>query len=202
MKKVLSFVLVLAMVLCGVAPAMATAADDAVTNLNNMGIVQGYADGTFGLENNITRAEFAAIVVRMLGLEDLAKNSVYTSQFPDVKDSWYVGYVNVAAGKGIVKGNEDGTFAPQANVTYAQAATMIVRYLGEEVEGNVWPANYLAKATELGLLENAQSVGSVMDPTTRGTVFTMANNALKTGESNKPVVSKVKALVKIGRAHV
>lgn len=195
MKKVLSFVLVLAMVLGSFAPAFATPADDAVANLNEMGIVQGYADGTFGLENNITRAEFAAIVVRMLGLEDLAKNSVYTSQFSDVSEGWFVGYVNVAAGKGIINGFEDGTFRPQEQVTYAQAATMIVRYLEEKVDGGVWPANYLAKANELGVLKDAQAVGSVMDATTRGTVFTMANNALKAGEANKPVVSKVKALV-------
>lgn len=195
MKKFLSFALVLGMVLGGVAPAFATPADDAVTNLNEMGIVEGYADGSFGLDKNITRAEFAATVVKMLGLQDLAMNSNYTSQFTDVTEGWYVGYVNVAAGKGIINGIGDGTFRPQQEVSYAEAATMIVRYLEEDVDGGVWPANYLAKAAELGILDNAPATNDVKGPATRATVFVMANNALKAGEANKPVVSKVKALV-------
>src|SRR5690606_9302204 len=55
-------------------------------------IVDGYEDGSFGPERNITRAEFAAIVTRSLGLDTSVTSSTY---FSDVQSGdWYAGVVN------------------------------------------------------------------------------------------------------------
>lgn len=195
MKKLVSLLLVLALVLGAFIPGFAATQEEAVAKLQEMNIVTGYADGSLGLDKNITRAEYAAVAVRMLGLEELAKMSNYPTTFGDVPvDQWYTGYVNVVAGKGIVNGYEDGTFRPQREVSFAEAVTMMVRLVGQKPVGNNWPENYLAKAAELGLLKDV-AVANVQSPANRGTVFTVAYNALRVAEATKPVVTKAKGLV-------
>ena len=79
-KKVLSLVLALVMVLGTFGTAFAasfpdtveTVYDEAVDRLSLLEILEGYPDGTFKPENQITRAEFAAVAVRAKGLESAA----------------------------------------------------------------------------------------------------------------------------------
>jgi len=195
MKKLVSLLLVLALVFGAFVPAFAATQEDAVAKLQEMNIVTGYANGDLALDQNITRAEYAAIAVRMLGLEDLAAMSDYATGFGDVPaGQWYTGYVNVAAGKGIVNGYGNGSFGPSNQVTFAEAVTMMVRLVGGTVEGGTWPENYLAKGAELGLLKDAP-VANVQAPANRGTVFTLAYNALRVAETTKPVITRAKGLV-------
>jgi hypothetical protein len=89
------------------------------------GIINGFEDGTFRPELNVTRAEFAKMIVCLLGLD--ANGS---ADFKDVADnSWYNGYVAAAAKAGIVKGAEDGKFNPNAYITRQDAAVMLARVL-------------------------------------------------------------------------
>ncbi|MFD0869528.1 S-layer homology domain-containing protein [Paenibacillus residui] len=98
-------------------------------------IVDGYEDGSFGPERNITRAEFAAIVVRSLGLSANASSS---STFSDVQSGdWYAGVVSAAVQSGLVDGYEDGTFRPNAQINREELAAMVVRalaYAGKDVK--------------------------------------------------------------------
>lgn len=156
--------------------------DQVVARLNAIGLVQGYPDGTFGLDKNITRAEFAAIVCRALGMESAAQSAKGATQFSDVPAShWASGYINLASGKGIIKGYPDGTFKPDANVNYAEAATMLVRALGYEpavgAAGGTWPSNYLGKAGEKGILDDVSFI-SWDNAAVRGDVFLMLDNSL------------------------
>lgn len=102
--------------------------------LANKLIVDGYEDGSFGPERNVTRAEFAAIVTRSLGLDTSVSSSTY---FTDVTSgSWYAGVVNAAAQAGLVDGYEDGTFRPNAQINREELAAMVVRasaYAGNEI---------------------------------------------------------------------
>lgn len=97
-------------------------------------IVDGVTDTTFEPDRNITRAEFAALVVRSLGLSSVTS----ATYFKDVtSDAWYTGVVNAAAKAGIVDGYEDGTFRPNAQITREELAAMVVRsfeYAGGKVE--------------------------------------------------------------------
>ncbi len=127
----------------------------AVGKLIDLGIVNGYEDGTFRPERDITRAEFSKIVCLLLDKGPEIEESKGSTGFDDVKDShWASGYINVAAENQLIKGYPDGTFKPTNNVTYAEAVTILVRALGytEEVEGEgTWPQNYLDKAEEIGI---------------------------------------------------
>ncbi|ULL15990.1 hypothetical protein DVH26_16980 [Paenibacillus sp. H1-7] len=86
-------------------------------------VVKGMTDTSFTPDNRITRAEFAAILVRGLGLSDSS-----AAKFSDVKAAdWYAGVVGAAAKAGLVDGFEDGTFQPGASITREQMAVMVTR---------------------------------------------------------------------------
>ena len=71
----------------------------------------------------MTRAEFAAIVVRALGLTPEGKNS-----FSDVAaEAWYAPYVGTAYSCGIITGVGDGRFNPSGTITRQEAAVMVSR---------------------------------------------------------------------------
>lgn len=87
-------------------------------------IVDGVTDTTFEPDRNVTRAEFAALLVRSLGLSTVTG----ATYFDDVDaDDWFAGVVNAAAKSGIVDGYEDGTFRPNAPITREELAAMVVR---------------------------------------------------------------------------
>jgi hypothetical protein len=77
----------------------------------------------FDPEATMTRAEFAAIVVKSLGLEPVAKD-----KFTDVKsDEWYAPFVGTAVSYGIVNGTSETVFNPNGTITRQQAAAMVAR---------------------------------------------------------------------------
>ncbi|OPX84352.1 MAG: Surface layer protein precursor [Pelotomaculum sp. PtaB.Bin104] len=182
--KGLVFLAVLAMMVFGlVAVGSAATFSDAgnyaepVSALNALKIVDGYPDGTIKPDQPITRAEFAKVVVMELGLN--ADIAPATTQFSDVDSThWAGGMINVAVGQGIIKGYPDGTFRPDANVTYAEAITMLVRMLGyaPSIDESTWPAGYLAKAATTGVADGVRVKAD--EAATRGDVFRMAYNAL------------------------
>ncbi|WP_185602109.1 S-layer homology domain-containing protein, partial [Paenibacillus sp. 598K] len=97
---------------------------EAVDDMGSRLIVSGVGEGSFLPDLDITRAEFAAILVRGLGL---GPESV-SSAFADVSSSaWYSVVVATAADYGLIHGFEDGTFRPQVKITREQAMTMLAR---------------------------------------------------------------------------
>lgn len=90
------------------------------------GAIEGIGNGKFAPKNNVTRGEFAKMLVRALNLE----NSTATENFSDVSSTaWYAPYVAVAAEKGIIQGRTSTTFDPTATITRAEMATLISRAL-------------------------------------------------------------------------
>ena len=184
LKKVLALVVALTMVLGTVSFAAFTdVAEDsnvytAVQTLSSLSILNGYEDGSFGPEKDITRAEFCAVVCRALGLGDPAKGA---TSFTDVAaDHWASGYINLAAGQGIVNGYGNGLFGPEDNVTYEQAVKMLVVALGFEpmaAQKGGYPTGYLVVANTYGLTENVVAAGDAA-PANRGVVAQLTYNAL------------------------
>ena len=117
--------------------------NNAVSTLSNAGILDGYEDGTFRPDGNITRAEFATITARFLEASYDGGN-----RFPDIDGHWAAEYINEAANAGIVDGYEDGTFRPQQNITRAEAMTMVNRTVDRHPDADhlldnmvTWPDN-------------------------------------------------------------
>jgi len=115
--------------------------NNAISTLANMGIIDGYQDGTFRPNAKITRAQFAKIA---LGYFKASEKS-YQGTFSDVAaDAWYCSYVEGAAAAGLVQGFEDGTYRPNAYITRAQACVIVNRALGRNPH-----EDYLLEKSEL-----------------------------------------------------
>lgn len=89
----------------------------------------GYADGTFGPERNMTRAEVTTMFARLL-TEQIEVDKTYSNTFSDVPDTyWAARYINFAATRGWVTGYSDGTFKPENPITRAEVAAVTCRLL-------------------------------------------------------------------------
>lgn len=149
--------------------------------LRLMGVLDGYADGTFRLGTVLNRAQFCKMAVyAMNGSSELGRYSTVTV-FPDVKPShWAASYINMAAkGKNIISGYPDGRFYPERTVTVGHAVTVLLRILGYKDEniGGVWPDSYMAVAATIGLTEGVSTNGNA--GLTRGQAARLFRNLLE-----------------------
>lgn len=98
------------------------------------GYINGYADGMFKPDQNITRAEFSAIVYRILGLTTAKDGIIYD----DTTDHWakdIIATMSLPEGYGMLRGYGDGNFGPQDPITREQAVAIIAR-----AKSAVWEA--------------------------------------------------------------
>ena len=176
-KKFLCLMLVLIMALGMVQLAVATDftddADikykDAADVLSTIGVIDGYPDGSFGPERNITRAEAATIVVRLMvgkAAADALRNTSNATKFSDVSAShWASGLVAYCVSQGVIAGYPDGTFQPDKNVTAAEFAIMLLRALGygknNEYSGNTWLTNAIVDGMRLRILRGDKNFADV-----------------------------------------
>ena len=101
-------------------------AKEAVMNALYNGQLSGNEKHELNLKSDITRAEFAKLLVEMKGLTK-AQNK-QPKDFKDVaKDAWYHDYVDVLSSNDIVKGDGDGTFRPEDTITRQEVAVMIAQ---------------------------------------------------------------------------
>ncbi|CAM3586428.1 S-layer homology domain-containing protein [Marinicrinis lubricantis] len=112
---------------------------DAIGRATALQITSGIDANTFAPGREVTRAEFTALMARALGLE--ASGMV---RFNDVHPSaWYAADVQAAADAGIIAGQGDGTFAPNALISRQEMAVIAVRslmYVEQDAAPTVSPA--------------------------------------------------------------
>lgn len=191
MKKVLSFVLVLTLVLGSfsmvfAAPAQKTLSDiagdaneQAIQVVNDLGIVEGYTDGTFKSGNNVTRAEFAAMITRALAIPESALAGYTSTSFKDASGyGWAVKYLGFCESRGIMIGDGNGNAMPGRTVTVNEAMTMVLRAVGYTNNSSVlvgsWPANYVSLGQTLGLYDDVATAVTI----NRGSAAQVIYNAL------------------------
>ncbi|MFZ5652133.1 MAG: S-layer homology domain-containing protein [Bacillota bacterium] len=108
-----------------VTPASFGWAKDSIETLAGAGIVAGVDGKRFEPERVVTRAEFASLLVKSLGLHT---QPGITHPFKDVgSGDWYAGAVTAAYGAGLLKGYGDGTFRPDSTVTREEVAIMLAK---------------------------------------------------------------------------
>ena len=159
----------------------------AAAALESMGIVTGTATSIYSPNNTLTRAEFATLAVRAMGLEDKVTGSAAKTLFSDVTPGkWFTGYVNLAYTEGIINGYGNGRFGPDDSVTYGQVATILLRILGytETEIGRVWPGDYVNYANDLGLPGSLKL--SANASVNRGQAAILLYNTLKEPKNGSP----------------
>lgn len=167
-KRVLAALLA-AVMLCGAAAAAGSSfmdVEDPKTAvhadiLRLLGVVNGSGGNRFSPNEILTRAQFCAMAIRVLGRENEVRNYENRTIFTDVASRhWARGYVNLAAntmiGDGstrLIAGVGNGKFLPDESISFAQAVTIVLRMLGygDEKAGAVWPQGYLDLASSLEL---------------------------------------------------
>jgi hypothetical protein len=187
-KKILSLLVVLTMIIGSMSISIAALTDivgapvePAVLRLEGLGVLTGYPDGTFRPNEKITRAEYAAVVYRATRLTQIPGNTV----FGDVPAShWASSYIKAATQAGLIKGRGlvqgVNTFDPEANISYDEAVTLVVRALGYETlaqSSGGYPTGYLVVANQKGLLQGIS--GNLSMPATRALVAQLTFNALE-----------------------
>ncbi len=155
--------------------------EDEIRALAGLKVIEGYTDGTFKPEGTLTRAEYTALIARILGLESMAKAMKgETVPFSDVDGShWASGYILLAEALGVVNGYPDGTFKPENTVSYAEAIKMTLTAMGYKEEGFPvlrWPVTWLLQANEIGLDDDVTVLADF--PILRADVAKVLHNSL------------------------
>ena len=152
----------------------------------------GYNDGTFRPDNNMSRAEAAAIFARLIS-EQKGEKISGKSNFNDVsKNEWYSDYIGYLSKYGIIKGYSNSTFRPDDNVSRAEFVAMTVRFNSlfndvkkgsytvkyTDVATNYWAYSDVAYAKHAGWL-NGYADGTFKgdNAITRAEVVTVVNKA-------------------------
>ena len=121
--------------------------------------VQGYPDGTVKPAGNITRAETAAILFRLM--DDASRRTYYSTKsgFRDVASgSWYNTYVATLNNAGVITDSSNGYFRPNEAITRAELAAMLAKFSEttgaanyfNDVSAKYWAANAIAICAKLG----------------------------------------------------
>ncbi|WP_161601426.1 carboxypeptidase regulatory-like domain-containing protein [Paenibacillus luteus] len=121
-----------------------------------LGFVSGYQDGSFHAEASVTRAEFATMLVKALGIETTA-----TDSFGDTKGHWASSAISALKSAGIIGGYEDGSFKPNHEITRAEMVTMLSKLMNlssvlgsakfQDVSGN-WAEAGINQLADAGII--------------------------------------------------
>ena len=200
LKRVLSLalatVMLLGMMVVGANAAFADQSSikytEAVDMLTGLGVINGMENNTFQPNGTLTRAQAAKMVAYVKAGANEATVGYYddgTTKFTDVKSNhaWAYGSINYCVANNIVSGVGAKTFAPDANLTGAQLAKMLLVALGypetsqkdtETLTGPNWQVNTMRKATQAGLFKGLDSNFVASKNVTRQEASQIIYNAL------------------------
>ena len=153
---------------------------------NHKAYISGYDDGTFKPDGNITRAETASMLDRVVVKN--YKNDILT--FSDlVPNAWYISAIQNMSAAGMVNGYTDGTFRPDNAITRAEFVTMLVlkgdvmKYENipfSDVYDGLWSADYIYTAYKLGYIDGYDDGTFRPDsPITRAEAVKIINSCLE-----------------------
>ncbi|PKM72938.1 MAG: hypothetical protein CVU91_07905 [Firmicutes bacterium HGW-Firmicutes-16] len=161
MKKIISLVLALCLALTlTVGPVYASSSDlsSAQQTVQALGIITGDENGNLNLSANVTRAQFAKMMIAASTYKDSISSTAKSSPFKDVKYThWAASYVQAAVSAGWITGYTDGTFRPDNYVKLEEAVSAVLKMLGYTSSSDFtgsFPEAQLAKYSALGLNES------------------------------------------------
>ena len=180
LKKVLVFAIIWTLLLGMIAYSAAfpdvqgTGYEKAVSLLEHLNVVNGYADGTFGSDRTVTRAEFSVMLSRLLNL-----SGSVAAGYQDIPSGyWAETEISRLTAAGIISGVGGGAFEPESPITLSQAIKMLVVATGYGVQAEQnggYPYGYLIIGKSCGLSDgiSAANTGEM----TRGQLAQMLYNA-------------------------
>ena len=150
-------------------------ADEAIEVLRSYSIVRGNPSGNLGLEERLTRAQAATLFVRALGSADLASLVAGFVPFADSKNHWASGEIALIERMGLMRGDGNGAFRPDSDITYAEVLTVLLRMVNQEPPGPWEPLKVWEAASRAGIVPAGVQPD---DPALRGEMFWSMGNAI------------------------
>lgn len=128
-------------------------------SLVDMGIMQGFEDGTLHPDEYVTRAQFAKMLMLAAKECNIALDGQNKKVFGDVDGShWANEYISAMSASGIINGFEDGTFRPDEIITYEQAAKMAVQLFNISYYDNTYPVGYVSAVIGEGINDGVSAL--------------------------------------------
>ena len=158
--------------------------NEVVDTLIELGVINGYTDGSFKPNDTVTRAEMAKMIyVLRTGNSDASAYNNDKTSFTDVNGHWAAGFIKYCQSVGIIAGQSATKFAPDQTVTAQEAAKMLLVTLGYDANkaglvGINWASKTNALADENGLLEDVNT--SFTGPCPRQYAAQLIYNAIDT----------------------
>lgn len=150
---------------------------DVTAKLKSLGFITGFNEYEYHPYDMLSRAELAVFCARVLNI----KTEYAENIFPDVeKEHYAAGAISALYNSKIINGDENGLFNPDMQVTYTEAAKLLVCSLGfgiEAEENGGYPIGYTTVAKRLGVLDGL-SVADLLSPVSRGDAAVMLGNLL------------------------
>ena len=160
--------------------------DEAIAVISEIGVVDGYPDGSFKPQGTLTRGAAAKIICNLiLGPTTAGELHADTAPYKDVPTSnTFSGYIAYCAKEGIISGYADGTFRPSAGLTGYAFMKMLLGALGYDAEnegytGANWSINVAKQAIGIGLNDSLVDEFNGVDQVTREEAALYAFNTLK-----------------------
>ena len=190
LKKILALVLAFACAFTMFAGAAFTdqadikVENEVVDTLIELGVINGYTDGSFKPNDTVTRAEMAKMIyVLRTGNSDASAYNNDKTSFTDVNGHWAAGFIKYCQSVGIIAGQSATKFAPDQTVTAQEAAKMLLVTLGYDAQkaglvGINWASKTNALADENGLLDDVNT--SFTGPCPRQYAAQLIYNAIDT----------------------
>ena len=105
-------------------------AEKYISNISELGIVEGYGNGTFKPNQKVTRAEVAKVISKVLKLKNEQFKIVEITGFKDVlRTHWAYEYIEELTSKNVINGYTDGTYRAESEVTRAEIAKIIYKVI-------------------------------------------------------------------------
>ena len=160
--------------------------DEAIAVISEIGVVDGYPDGSFKPQGTLTRGAAAKIICNLiLGPTTAGELHADTAPYKDVPTSnTFSGYIAYCAKEKIISGYADGTFRPSAGLTGYAFMKMLLGALGYDAEnegytGANWSINVAKQAIGIGLNNSLVDEFNGVDQVTREEAALYAFNTLK-----------------------
>lgn len=133
-------------------------AKDVIAELAAKQLIDGTDAANFAPQRQITRAEFAKLLVQEFGLQTRGAGASFTDV---ASGSWYAEVVSIASANGLITGKGDGSFAPNAPITREEMAVMLARIPALKSGGTTGTAGFKDGGKISGWAQGA--VGRILD---------------------------------------